>query len=164
MLFPRLTSKLLKLSRKNSIRISTAESCTGGQLAQELTSLAGSSKMFECGFITYSNYSKTAILGVLPETINTFGAVSENVAEEMVLGILEKSKARLCISITGIAGPSSSEFKPIGRVCFSVKYYDTKPFSETLEFGPIGREKIRLHATQHAIKMLINVIEETQTL
>jgi len=94
----------------------------------------------------------------------------KTLAERMVTyllacsGILEKSKARLCISITGIAGPSSSEFKPIGRVCFSVKYYDTKPFSETLEFGPIGREKIRLHATQHAIKMLINVIEETQTL
>ena len=85
--------------------LASAESCTGGMLSTAITDIPGSSTVFECGFVTYSNLSKMRVLGVREETLKTFGAVSEEVAAEMAIGALNNSKANLAISITGIAGP-----------------------------------------------------------
>ena len=100
------------------LTISVAESCTGGSLSSSLTSISGASSYFNCGFITYSNQSKIDMLGVSPESIEMYGAVSEKVAHEMVTGAGQRSRSNLAVSITGIAGPSGgSASKPVGMVC-----------------------------------------------
>ena len=100
------------------LTISVAESCTGGSLSSSLTSISGASSYFNCGFITYSNQSKIDMLGVSPESIEMYGAVSEKVAHEMVTGAGQRSHSNLAVSITGIAGPSGgSASKPVGMVC-----------------------------------------------
>ena len=100
------------------LTISVAESCTGGSLSSSLTSISGASSYFNCGFITYSNQSKIDMLGVNPESIEMYGAVSEKVAHEMVTGAGQRSHSNLAVSITGIAGPSGgSASKPVGMVC-----------------------------------------------
>ena len=100
------------------LTISVAESCTGGSLSSSLTSISGASSYFNCGFITYSNQSKIDMLGVSPESIEMYGAVSEKVAHEMVAGAGQRSHSNLAVSITGIAGPSGgSASKPVGMVC-----------------------------------------------
>jgi len=105
------------------LTISVAESCTGGSLSSSLTSISGASSYFNCGFITYSNQSKIDMLGVNPESIEMFGAVSEKVAYEMVTGAGQRSHSNLAVSITGIAGPSGgSASKPVGMVCIGFFY------------------------------------------
>ena len=100
------------------LTISVAESCTGGSLSSSLTSISGASSYFNCGFITYRNQSKIDMLGVSPESIEMYGAVSEKVAHEMVTGAGQRSHSNLAVSITGIAGPSGgSASKPVGMVC-----------------------------------------------
>ena len=109
---------LSELLVSKGLTISVAESCTGGSLSSSLTSISGASSYFNCGFITYSNQSKIDMLGVKPESIEMFGAVSEKVAHEMVVGAGQKSHSNLAVSITGIAGPSGgSAAKPVGMVC-----------------------------------------------
>ncbi|MGE0315616.1 MAG: CinA family protein [Lautropia sp.] len=99
--------------------IATAESCTGGLLAQALTETAGSSEWFDRGFVTYSNEAKIDLLGVRSTTLDAHGAVSEAVAREMAIGALRHSRAALVLSVTGIAGPGgASPGKPVGTVCF----------------------------------------------
>jgi len=101
------------------LTISVAESCTGGSLSSSLTSISGASSYFNCGFVTYSNQSKIDMLGVNPESIEMYGAVSEKVAHEMVIGVGQRSYSNLAVSITGIAGPSGgTASKPVGMVCF----------------------------------------------
>jgi len=96
------------------------ESCTGGWVAQTLTSVAGSSAWFERGFVTYSNLSKQQMLGVSPETLAAYGAVSEPVAREMVTGAVANSAAQVGVAVTGIAGPGGGTVtKPVGTVCFA---------------------------------------------
>jgi nicotinamide-nucleotide amidase len=107
----------LKASRAMLV---TAESCTGGWVAQALTSIAGSSDWFERGFITYSDDSKQDLLGVRSETLTRHGAVSEETAREMAQGALERSKGTLALAVTGVAGPGGgSAAKPVGMVCFA---------------------------------------------
>ncbi len=109
--------KLAKLMTDKQLKLVTAESCTGGMLAQKITSISGSSKWFECGFVTYSNESKISMLGVHSEVLNQFGAVSEEVAEQMALGAQRNSAADIAVSVTGIAGPEGgSAIKPVGTV------------------------------------------------
>jgi len=109
---------LSELLISNGLTISVAESCTGGSLSSSLTSISGASSYFNCGFITYSNQSKIDMLGVNPESIEIYGAVSEKVAHEMVIGAGKRSNSNLAVSITGIAGPSGgSVSKPVGMVC-----------------------------------------------
>ena len=97
-----------------------AESCTGGLLSQSIVSVAGSSRWFGCSFVTYSNHSKSKVLGVSKDTLNSFGAVSEEVVSEMVVGALRESKANLGIAISGIAGPSGgTPARPVGTVCIA---------------------------------------------
>lgn len=148
------TADLLQAARYWGYRIATAESCTGGMVAASLTDMAGSSDVFECGFVTYSNAAKTAMLGVSPETLAAHGAVSEQVAVEMALGALAHSRADLAVATTGIAGPGGSGFKPEGRVCFAVAIKGKPPLAETVEFGARGRDKVRKAARDHALALL----------
>ena len=146
---------ILQLARSKNIRIATAESCTGGMVSAALTDIAGSSDVFDRGFVTYSNDAKISMLSVAPETLRANGAVSEEVAKEMAEGALRHSNAQLAVSITGIAGPGGSEFKPEGRVCFGIATKDHCQ-TETLEFGALGRAKVRQEACLHALTLLGN--------
>ena len=140
-------------SLKNSV-IASAESCTGGMLSSSITDIPGSSAIFECGFVTYSNISKMKLLNVNQITLETFGAVSEEVAAEMAIGALKNSKANIAISITGIAGPGGSDTKPEGMVCFSVALEKDMKLTETKQFGPLGRNIVREKATIYGLNLL----------
>jgi nicotinamide-nucleotide amidase len=146
---------LLSQARYWGLRIATAESCTGGMVAAALTDVAGSSDVFDRGFVTYSNTAKVEMLGVSPETLQAQGAVSEAVAQEMAEGALAHSVADIAVSITGIAGPGGSEFKPEGRVCFGLARRGRETRVETVEFGALGRAKVRKAATEHALGLLL---------
>lgn len=135
--------------------IATAESCTGGMVAAAITDIAGSSAVFDRGFITYSNDAKIRMLGVRAATLKDHGAVSEQVAIEMANGALSRSDADVAIAVTGIAGPGGSEFKPEGRVCFGLAQDQAETYAITLEFGAIGRADVRAAAVQQALSMLI---------
>ncbi len=152
-----LAAKVLTACRARGLMVATAESCTGGMVAAALTEIAGSSDVFERGLVTYSNNAKQDMLGVSADTLEQFGAVSEPVAREMAEGALHRSKANLAVSITGIAGPGPSEHKPEGRVCFGLAM-DGKTQVETVEFGALGREKVRMVARDHALGMLLKAV------
>lgn len=145
---------ILARARAAGLRIATAESCTGGMVAVALTDVAGSSDVFERGFVTYSNAAKVELLGVLPETLAAHGAVSEPVAREMADGALARSQADLAVSVTGIAGPGGSEFKPEGRVCFGLARKGQPTVTETLDFGALGRAEVRKAAMLHALTLI----------
>ena len=115
-----LAIELGAVLKERNLMLALAESCTGGMVAQSITSVAGSSAWFDRGFVTYSNVSKIEMLGVRAETLEKFGAVSEETALEMALGCLKHSHAQLSGSITGIAGPDGGTVdKPVGTVCFA---------------------------------------------
>lgn len=153
-----LAQQVLDRARAKGMMIATAESCTGGMVAASLTDIAGSSDVVERGFVTYSNLAKQQMLGVQAGTLDAHGAVSEQVAEEMARGAVEHSGAELAVSITGIAGPGGSDFKPEGRVCFGI-CMDGNTRSETVEFGAIGRAEVRSAARDHALRMLLDVLD-----
>ena len=147
--------ELLRLTQRSNTWIATAESCTAGLIAGEITSIAGSSAIFDRGFVTYTNASEVELLDVSENTINQFGAVSEQVAKEMAEGALKHSQATLAISVTGIAGPGGSENKPEGRVCFGLAGKNAETFTETVEFGALGRENVRKATVNHALELII---------
>lgn len=149
-----LAAETLAAARARGWRIATAESCTGGMVSAALTDVAGSSDVFERGFVTYTNTAKTEMLGVREATLAAHGAVSEEVAREMALGALVNSDADLAVSITGIAGPGGSEFKPEGRVCFGLATRAGCE-TETIEFGALGRAEVRAAARNHALTRLL---------
>lgn len=149
---------LLERAKSAGIRIATAESCTGGMVAVALTDIPGSSAVFERGFVTYTNTAKQQMLGVQGATLAAYGAVSEQVASEMAKGALTHSDAQLAVSITGIAGPGGSDFKPEGRVCFGLAKSGQKIQTETVEYGAIGRKNVRQAACEHALILLSNAI------
>lgn len=152
-----MRSEILELAKAQGIMIATAESCTAGMVAAALTDLAGSSAVFERGFVTYTNAAKMQMLGVQADTLEAHGAVSEQVAAQMAQGALAHSEAQLAVSLTGIAGPGGSDHKPEGRVCFGVagpKGCET----QTVEFGALGREKVRMAARDHALSLLRNAL------
>ena len=140
--------------------LASAESCTGGMLSTALTDIPGSSTVFECGFVTYSNMSKMRVLGVREETLKTFGAVSEEVAAEMAVGALYNSKANLAISITGVAGPGGTTTKPEGMVCFSIAFDKNIKLSETKYFGHLGRNIVRQKATLYGLTLIKNALAQ----
>lgn len=145
---------LLQAARYWGFRIATAESCTGGMVAAALTDIAGSSDVFDRGFVTYSNAAKIDMLAVQSATLAAHGAVSEEVAVEMAIGALAHSDADLAVSVTGIAGSGGSEFKPEGRVCFGLAVRGKPVVVETVEFGAKGRAKVRQAARDHALALL----------
>jgi nicotinamide-nucleotide amidase len=146
---------LLQRYRAAGLRIATAESCTGGMLSAAITAEAGSSDIFDRGFVTYSNAAKTDMLAVRPATLETHGAVSEEVAREMAEGALARAQADVALSITGIAGPGGSEHKPEGRVCFGLARRGGQTRAHTMEFGPLGRHAVRQASVDHALEMLL---------
>jgi len=154
-----LAPAVLAKARAAGLRIATAESCTGGMVAAALTDVAGSSDVFDRGFVTYSNAAKEAMLGVSAATLAAHGAVSEEVAREMAEGALAHSLAGLAVSITGIAGPGGSEFKPEGRVCFGLARQGRATQLHTVEYGAPGRAQVRQAACDHALDLLLGGID-----
>jgi nicotinamide-nucleotide amidase len=142
----------------HGLKLVTAESCTGGMVAAAITDIAGSSHVFDCGFVTYSNASKVEQLGVAFDLITQFGAVSEEVAKAMAQGALLRSAADVSVAITGIAGPGGgSDQKPVGLVWFAVATRE-KLISKQQLFGDLSRAEIRQRAVEHAFQMIINQI------
>ena len=138
-------------------RMATVESCTGGGIAKLMTDLAGSSAVFECGFVTYSNESKQQMVDVSSQALEKFGAVSEQVAAEMASGALKKANAGITVSVTGIAGPGGgTDYKPVGTVCFGWAY-DGSTITEIQQFSgdrQAIREQTIIYALQGVMKQL----------
>ena len=149
-----IAADILTAARAQGLMIATAESCTGGMISAALTAVPGSSDVFDRGFVTYSNAAKQDMLGIRAESLAAHGAVSEEIAAEMALGALKNSQAGLAVSVTGIAGPGGSEHKPEGRVCFGLATR-TGVATETVEFGALGRDRVRAAATEHALLLLL---------
>ncbi len=151
---------ILNRAKAKGVMIATAESCTGGLVAAALTDIPGSSAVVERGFVTYTNTAKQQMLGVQADTLEAHGAVSEQVAREMAEGALKHSGAQLTVSVTGIAGPGGSEFKPEGRVCFGLAAEGQDTITETVEFGALGRDKVRIAARDHALDLLYRHLQK----
>ena len=152
-----LADELLRLALAAGATVTTAESCTGGMVAAAITDVAGSSAVFERGFVTYSNVAKTEMLGVSPATLEAHGAVSEAVAREMATGALRAAQATVAVSISGIAGPGGSEFKPEGRVCFGLATAEGVE-TKTIDFGALGRANVRSEARDKALSLLVTTL------
>ena len=129
--------------KERGFMLATAESCTGGWVAQAVTAIAGSSEWFDCGFVTYSNSAKEDLLGVPRVTLRQHGAVSEETAAAMVLGALERSRAQVGVAVTGIAGPGGgSAERPVGTVCFAWGRRD----------GPVRTARILFQGDRHEVR------------
>jgi nicotinamide-nucleotide amidase len=136
----------------------TAESCTGGWIAEAITMVPGSSAWFDRGFVTYSDAAKQELLGVRAETLRQHGAVSEQTAREMALGALARSQATLALSITGVAGPTGgTQAKPIGTVCLAWAQGKTIR-SETRLFSG-DREKVRRQSVIRALEGVLEALD-----
>ena len=149
-----LAKDVVERASAAGIVIATAESCTGGMISAAITDIAGSSRVLDRGFVTYSNAAKMDMLGVSAETLDTQGAVSEQVAAEMAAGALKHSNATLSVSVTGIAGPGGSDFKPEGRVCFGIATNDGVE-TQQIDFGALGRTGVREATVAHALELLL---------
>ena len=144
---------------RHHLTLATAESCTGGWVAQVITHTAGSSGWFDRGFVTYANDAKTAMLGVSAETLERHGAVSPETAAEMAAGAVNNSKAMFSLAITGIAGPTGgSPGKPVGTVCFAWCRAGGIPQTEVVRFEG-GREEIRRRAVIHALRGVLSRLD-----
>lgn len=152
-----LAAELVRRAQANGAHVTAAESCTGGMVAAALTAVAGASAVFERGFVTYSNAAKVDMLGVAQNDLDAFGAVSEQVARAMARGALSRAGATVAVSISGIAGPGGSEFKPEGRVCFGWATPGNVD-SKTIEYGPLGRGAVREAARDEALSLLIDLL------
>jgi nicotinamide-nucleotide amidase len=141
-------------------RIVTAESCTAGWVAKALTDVPGSSQWFECGYVTYSDAAKQRDLGVAPQTLTGFGAVSEQTAREMAEGALRVSGASVALAVTGIAGPDGgTPEKPVGTVWFCAaarKAQAAHVIAELQHFGG-DRESVRSSSVQHALRLVLRL-------
>lgn len=136
----------------------TAESCTGGWVAQAVTAVPGSSAWFERGFVTYSNAAKEEMLGVRRATLERHGAVSEETAREMAMGALQRSRGTIAVAVTGVAGPSGgTAAKPVGLVCFAwASGRGTR--IESRHFAG-DRESVRRQSVEHALQGVLKLLE-----
>ena len=147
--------RVLNLCRARGLHIVTAESCTGGLVAAALTEIPGSSDVVDCGFVTYSDEAKQAMLGVPAATLKRYGAVSAQTAKAMAAGALKNSRADLAVSITGIAGPGGgSKQKPVGLVYFAAAGRDGRRIARKRLYGEIGRRRVRLRSVAEALALL----------
>ena len=145
---------LLAACRAKGVRLATAESCTGGLIAATLTAIAGSSDVVDRGFVTYSNEAKNELIGVPMALIESHGAVSEPVARAMAVGALERSRATIAVSVTGVTGPGGgSAEKPVGTVCFGLAKKGQPAITER-HVLPGGRAGIRAGAVAHILAMI----------
>ena len=156
-----LSVELGAILKARNLKLALAESCTGGMVAEVITRVAGSSAWFDRGFVTYTNQAKIEMLSVLPDTIEKFGAVSEEVAVEMVLAALKLSHSQIAGSVTGIAGPNGgSAQKPVGTVCFAWAN-SNQPASTTTQHFAGSRQQVRQQAATFLIQQLIERLKLT---
>lgn len=142
------------LLRERGWLLATAESCTGGWIAQVVTATAGSSSWFDCGFVSYSNAAKQSLLGVAPATLLEHGAVSEHTVREMASGAIARSRAQVALAVSGIAGPGGAvPGKPVGTVCFAWALPNGTLIAETHRFAG-DREAVRHQTVVHALQSL----------
>ena len=152
-----LAAQVGRALQEKGLLLTTAESCTGGGVSQAITEIAGSTGWFDCGFVTYSNASKTELLDVPDALIAQFGSVSEEVAAAMASGALAGSNAHVAISTTGIAGPTGAvPGKPVGTICFGWANDDTV-HTERLVFSG-DRRAVREQTVRHALQGLLRFI------
>ena len=153
-----LAARVGRTLQDKGLLLATAESCTGGGVAQAITEVAGSTGWFDCGFITYSNASKTELLDVSAALIAQLGTVSEEVAAAMAKGALANSNAHVALSTTGIAGPTGAvPGKPVGTICFGWTRGDST-YTERLVFQG-DRQAVREQTVAHALRGLLRFIE-----
>jgi nicotinamide-nucleotide amidase len=155
-----LAERVGRALEQRGLMVATAESCTGGWVAEAITMVPGSSAWFERGFVSYTYISKREMLGVRAETLEQHGAVSEPVVQQMVLGALERSHAQVALAVSGTAGPSGgTPQKPVGTVCIAWGSKNLEPRSETLHFAG-DREAVRRQSVIHALTVLLDMLEE----
>jgi nicotinamide-nucleotide amidase len=153
-----ILNNLINILKEKNQTLTVAESCTGGRVASLITSVAGSSSVFNGSMVTYSNEIKHVWLGVNKASLKAFGAVSSEVVKEMAIGILETAGAHHSVAISGIAGPSGgSKEKPVGTVYIAYANYEGKVVSQRL-FLKGDRENIQISAAYHAIRLFITNI------
>ena len=154
----KLSQKIVKLLKKKKLKISVAESCTGGMLSSALTSVSGSSKVFTLGLVTYSNQSKNRLLKVPKQIIKKYGAVSVQCCFSMVNNLSKISKNNVAVSITGIAGPSGgTKEKPVGLVYIGVKRANKVKIHRFL-FKNKSRSNVQRAAVKKALELVLNTI------
>ena len=157
-----LVEELSLLITQKNMRLATAESCTGGMIAAAMTDRSGSSAVFERGYVTYSNEAKIEELGVKSETIETYGAVSEQTAAEMARGALKHSHADIALSVTGIAGPNGgTEEKPVGLVYIGIALQNKEAHIVKNNFDG-DRTTIRQATVEKALELLIDTLGTKQ--
>ena len=148
---------LVELLKAEKLTIATAESCTGGLIAKLITDIPGSSDVFIGGVVSYSNQMKMNWLGVKQETLDSFGAVSENTVSEMLDGILKQTGSDLGIAVSGIAGPSGGTLeKPVGTVYIGVAFHDQKKIIKCFFEG--SREDVRMASAEKGAEMIGKII------
>ncbi len=156
-----VATRVLDANRKAGKTVALAESCTGGLVSAALTEIAGSSEVFDRGFVTYSNEAKVEAIGVSLDILETFGAVSVAVAWAMAQGALQHSGADTAVAVTGVAGPGGgSDKKPVGTVVFARAERDGDPDSivaDVRHFGDLGRSEIRRQAALVALELLMPI-------
>lgn len=141
-------------------RISFAESCTGGLCCGTLVNVSNASKVLDMSFVTYANEAKVELINVNPETIENYGVVSEQVAEEMCKGVAEKAHSEVGVGITGVAGPTGGTAKkPVGMVCFGF-YVLGNVTTRTMQFGNIGRNEVRAKSVDFVFNTLAELLEK----
>ena len=154
-----LSQQLANALLQKQKQLAVAESCTGGWLAKCLTDVAGSSRWFERGFVTYSNVAKQEMLDVLPATLQQEGAVSEAVVHEMAAGAIRHSAADIAVAISGIAGPGGGvPGKPVGTVCFGLATKE-KVYQSDTQYFEGDREAVRRQSVAYALSRLLHVLE-----
>ena len=150
--------QIIKLLKRKKLKISVAESCTGGMFSSNIASVAGASKVFTMGLVTYSNLAKTSILKVPKKIIRKHGAVSIQCCLSMVNNLSKISKGKVCVSITGIAGPSGgTKQKPVGLVYIGVKN-GKKVIVSKSQFKNKGRSSIQKAAFKKSLELLLKTI------
>lgn len=154
--------RLITLLQKQNKKIAVAESCTGGLITKMLTDVSGASSVFGYGVTAYANEAKQKLLGVKEETLNNFGAVSENTVREMASGVLELAEADISIAISGIAGPNNDgSTKPVGTVCIAIATTE-KCYATTFVFAG-KRSEIRRRAAKMALNMAYDELKTDKT-
>ena len=154
-----LNTKIINLLKRKKLKLAIAESCTGGMLSSAITSVSGSSKVFTIGFVTYSNQAKTEILKVPQKIIKKYGAVSVQCCLAMVENLSKISKANLCVSVTGIAGPKGgSKQKPVGLVYIGIRV-GKKVVINKCNFKNKGRISIQKQTVKKTLNLLVQLIK-----
>lgn len=154
------SEELVSLLIDKGYTISFAESCTGGMAAASIVDVADASKVLNASFVTYANEAKIKYANVSGETLDKYGAVSEQTAGEMAEGTARANNADVAVGISGIAGPTGgTEDKPVGTVCFGY-YVAGKLFTETVHFGNLGRNNVRRKSVEHVTDVIINELKK----